>query len=702
MFASIPRGNPLLDRQPHQGDVIPGGSTFKFSEPFPGAGHFDPYTPLLRAYENDDVQVRVLIRAHFVPHSFNLHGLKWLNEATDTDSGYISTQVMSISEHFEMLFRLPPTAAKPSPQANVGDPPAADYLYLASSDIVGLDNGAWGILRAYHGQANGLHPIPTNKAMAAPDDAAGNVQRFLDDLAAKGKVQNYEIYAVALATANPSIGGLVYYDRAGVKLIDPDALTYVLAKDYDPIANTVRSSYVPEPLVLRGNAGDVIQVTLHNRIKVRPGSPLIPRQRAGMHAQLVAYDVTTSDGFNAGNNPDQTADANPSSIGFRWYAGNLTIDDKGGVTGQPVEFGAIGLSPSDPFNQAPHGLFGALVIEPEGATWLADIDSPAQGTVTLKDGTQFREFVLAMQDNVSLQPTSPTSQAFNYKAEPISLRVPPPPNPGDYNSIDIANFLSDMAFASTSDPQTPIFHAPQGLPVRFRIVHPPGGSSYPPIVVHGHNWKWRPLQKGTESRILGEDSPSLWLGCLNATPPNSQFNLLIENAGGSGRATASAPVGIPGDYLYRAFESTQLANGLWGIFRVGQKDKDDLTVQATQHSTGLTVTGRVWKKLNAPDFAKTVTLFSDAGVQLAQAPINVQSGEFTVASNAVAPTGVYSLRSSEGGTARIEVRGPSPAAIRPAPRAEVVVAPRAIDNRVNDAKRFLPQEMPRRTLRRQQ
>ena len=157
-------------------------------------------------------------------------------------------------------------------------------------------------------------------------------------------------------------------------------------------------------------------------------------------------------------------------------------------------------------------------------------------------------------------PTSPTSQAFNYKTEPISLRVPPPPNPGDYNSIDIANFLSDMAFASTSDPQTPIFHAPQGLPVRFRIVHPPGGSSYPPIVVHGHNWKWRPLQKGTESRILGEDSPSLWLGCLNATPPNSQFNLLIENAGGSsGRwRLASAWVGIPGDYLQNTGPSRAL------------------------------------------------------------------------------------------------------------------------------------------------
>ncbi len=88
VFASISRGDPLLDRQPPQGVAISGGSPFKFSAPFVGAGDFDPYTPLLRAYENDDVQVRVLIGAHFLPHAFNLHGLKWLNEATDTNSGY--------------------------------------------------------------------------------------------------------------------------------------------------------------------------------------------------------------------------------------------------------------------------------------------------------------------------------------------------------------------------------------------------------------------------------------------------------------------------------------------------------------------------------------------------------------------------------------------------------------------------------------
>jgi len=696
-FSSIPRGDPSLDRQPAQGVAISPGSTFKFSEPFPGAGSFDPYTPLLRAYENDDVQVRVLIGAHFVPHSFNLHGLKWLNEATDTDSGYVSTQVMSISEHFEMLFRLPPTAPKPSGQANVVDTPAADYLYLASSDTLGLDKGAWGILRAYHGKAEGLHAIPTNEAMKAPDDAAANVQKFLDDLATKGKVQKYEIYAVALATASPSAGGLVYYNRGARKLLDPDALAYVLAKDYDPITDTVLASYIPEPLVLRANAGDVIHVALHNRIRVRPGSPLIPRQRAGMHAQLVSYDVTTSDGFNAGNNSNQTGETDPSSIDYRWYAGDLKIDEKGGVTGQPVEFGAISLVPSDPFDQFQHGLFGALVIEPEDSKWQDDIDSSAQSTITLTDGRQFREFVLAIQDGGSFDPPFAATQAFNYKAEPIALRIVDPAQSSDYNQIDIANVLSDMAFVSTSDPQTPIFHAPQGLPVRFRIVHP-GGTSYTPLVVHGHAWKWRPLRKGTESRVLGDDSPSLWLGCLNATPPNSQFDLLIESAGGRGRASVSAPAGIPGDYLYRAFQSGELANGLWGVFRVGQKDKDDLTVQVTQDSAGLTATGRVWKKLNAPAFATTITLLSEHGVQLAQAPINLQTGEFKLTANGVPPTGVYSLQSSEGGIARIEVRSPLPLA---APRAHLAVAPMARDNRVDDARRFLPQNMPHLTPRRQ-
>ena len=69
----------------------------------------DPFTPLLRAYENDRIQVRTLVGAHLFPHFFNIHGVKWLFEPSAVNSGWRSTQVMSLSEHFEMNFTLPTT-----------------------------------------------------------------------------------------------------------------------------------------------------------------------------------------------------------------------------------------------------------------------------------------------------------------------------------------------------------------------------------------------------------------------------------------------------------------------------------------------------------------------------------------------------------------------------------------------------------------
>ncbi len=343
-FSSIQRNFPLLNTQGNPQQPIAPGSSFKFSDAYAGAQPFDPYTPLLRAYENDDVQVRVLIGAHFLPHSFNLHGLKWLTEAGNTDSGYVSTQVMSISEHFEMLFRLPPTSAT---QLVPTTPPAADYLYLASSDARGLEKGNWGILRAYQGKADSLAPTPTNPKMAAPAGAVANIQKFYASLVAAGKVKTFDVYAVSPASVkNGNALGLVYYNRGSNILNDPAALVYVTSDMYDPVNNQFKPSYIPEPLVLRANAGDLIQVKLTNMIPIPPGQAIGPR--AGLHAQLVSYDVTTSDGFNGGNNAFQTADTPGASRNYVWYAGNIKVNDNGDVTGEPVEFGSISLTPSDP------------------------------------------------------------------------------------------------------------------------------------------------------------------------------------------------------------------------------------------------------------------------------------------------------------------------------------------------------------------
>ena len=70
----------------------------------------DPFTPLLRAYENDQVQIRILVGAQEETHNLTINGHKWLHQpGTPQDplavnnSGYRNSQVAGISEHFEFL-----------------------------------------------------------------------------------------------------------------------------------------------------------------------------------------------------------------------------------------------------------------------------------------------------------------------------------------------------------------------------------------------------------------------------------------------------------------------------------------------------------------------------------------------------------------------------------------------------------------------
>src|SRR5204863_7592981 len=102
-FVSMTRCDPALNTQPAANTAIAPGSPFKFSAPFPGAQPNDPYTPLMRAYEGENIQNRNLVGAHMFPHSFTVHGLKWLFEPAFKNSGYRSTQGMGISEHYEYI-----------------------------------------------------------------------------------------------------------------------------------------------------------------------------------------------------------------------------------------------------------------------------------------------------------------------------------------------------------------------------------------------------------------------------------------------------------------------------------------------------------------------------------------------------------------------------------------------------------------------
>ena len=185
VFRSMPRHDADLNCQPLPGNPITTpctaatGDAFIFpKEPLvpPGPNgvlEWDPYTPLLRAYTNDQVQVRTLVGAHEQSHVFTLHGMKWLFEPSYSNSGYRSAQGMGLSEHFEMLMTLPPAAVAHTKQefsflTEDLPTPFADYFYAPSADVFGLVNGIWGILRAYEspigtpGTPEYLAPLPNN------------------------------------------------------------------------------------------------------------------------------------------------------------------------------------------------------------------------------------------------------------------------------------------------------------------------------------------------------------------------------------------------------------------------------------------------------------------------------------------------------------------------------------------------------------
>ena len=429
--------------------------------------------------------------------------MNWLVEPSYLNSGYRNNQTMSISEHFEMNFIVPP-----NPAAGAVSP--SDYLYLASGDTDGVANGLWGLLRSYRGPTDKLHPLPGNLPTDNPRHRQEVAALFRNEGPVNRPVRKYDVTAVVardVLRGPDAAHGLVFNAQPGSAVFDADALVYVRSDDLDA-SGKLRPGLTLEPLVLRANAGDLIQVTLRNRFQVkgadgnlvkpfadrRPmqGPPLAfgpgaspdlqgaTSTSVGLHPQLVAADITSSNGFNAGGNPVQTVPPGGATT-YTWFAGELGLGDQGSLEPFPVEFGALNLAPADPTLQHPHGLLGVLVIEPEGSKWSADDRTVATITPARppngsdKVPPPFREFVVVTQDqaDAKLAPDTNTSiMAVNYKSEPMAGRITPAAN-GSFDVVNIAPAASDSIApflaagqlgATGADPQTPIYTARPGCP----------------------------------------------------------------------------------------------------------------------------------------------------------------------------------------------------------------------------------------------
>jgi hypothetical protein len=561
----------------------------------------DPFTPLLRAYADDRVQIRILVGAHEEGHNFSVNGVKWLFEPSEPNSGFRNSQMMGISEHFEFVVpRLP--------GHSVGS--FADYLYRPGTAVDDQWNGLWGIMRAYSQSQPDLQKLPNNEAGFSP--AITNVGDW-DGVCPKTTLpgRNFDITAKLARDILPQ-GTLVYNKRTeqGGALHDPTAIMYVHTNDLN--ASGMLKAGVPvEPLILRAKAGECINLTLRNGLPdASPPDlngfntmPMIvdnfnandvePSKRVGLHPQLVFYDVTRSDGMSVGFNPVQTVNPGAART-YQWYAGEMQISSTGIGTGVPIEFGATNLIPSDPIKHSNKAAIGALIIEPATASWTTDPGTRAEATVTYTTPNNttatFREFVLLFQNDINLRrgtvvndctpspcvaangqavpniaeaedPEDSGQKALNYRTEPLWKRMGfEPDTPLDQTRNEVfTNALHNSQVGG--DPVTPVFTAEAGQPVRIRVLQPGGHARNSAFLLHGHIWEEEPYE--ANSTRLGSNPLSEWKGTQGGHGPSNHFDVLLKNgAGGIFRVT--------GDYLFRDHGSFGFDGGMWGIFRVQQ------------------------------------------------------------------------------------------------------------------------------------
>ena len=570
-FTPLLRADGRLNLAP---EYWPYNTRMKIQTANQGALTGDPFTPLMQVYEGDKVSLRVQVGAHEEGHNFSMNGIRWLQSKSGY-SGFRNSQMAGISEYF--IFEVPASAPVK------GGLPFEDYMYQTGSSVDARWNGSWGLMRAYAEANPDLKPLPTNPNGKVPKNP--EKREFSGVCPRSAPLRKYDVWAVRAADVLPT--GAIEYNPSGLN--DPTGLMYVLKSDIVKKTGLLKANRRVEPLILRAAAGECINVTLTNKFVAAPldldgfnlmpmivnefnGNDIVPSSEVGLHAQLVEYDMSKSDGMNVGFNPVQTVP--PGGIAkYKWYAGKVDVDvSTGHRTPVPTEFGAVNLSSSDPIEGSSKGLIGALVIEPAGSTWPADGEqdenyqfSRAAVTVTSPAGT-FRDFVVIIQDDVNMrfangdpvpivaaEEDSEDSgmKGINYRTEPIwqKLGIGPTADAAITRKVDFTD-----AFAG--DPATPIFTAYAGEQVRFRVLKPGGHNRNHVFTLHGHLWARHPFNNGS-TEIDPLNTKTFWHGEQMGHGPTGHINVVPLRG-----------AGMAGDYFYGDQSPVHVYNGIWGIFRV--------------------------------------------------------------------------------------------------------------------------------------
>jgi hypothetical protein len=511
----------------------------------------DPYTPRFDTLVTDPIWFRVVQGSHEEQHSFQIHGMRWRRFRDNPASPLRNQQSTGISEAFtfkqEERYR------------------AGDYMYkLSGADDLWL--GCWGVVRAFNYDDAERPAALTNRVPLGTDVMSSAVRTF--HITAERR-------------------RLVYRDP---ELVDPFGLIYRLTRIVGPDGRDipVRQQQTPgreEPLILRCRRNEMVTIVLTNGIpadadmRPEPFAPSVPveefdgqyrpvrpvSRHVSMHADLVRYDPTNSDGATVGRNPRQSA-APGQTVTYYWVPHPADLPE----SGEPI--GPVLLQDMADFrNHRHHGLIGALIVEPADARPLyvpegKNTGDPVLASDTVDDArpgeawdgpratviatvngrqTKFEEAVLLLQDGlrhfirgnltlpVSDEPPTPGEdgvdhedqgqKGFNYRSEPIERYLDNP------------------------NPATPVFRVPENSSVRLHLVGAGDKPRQHSFTVHGVAWPEHRYMPKISPRVASESAIS------NGTARTFEFN-----------------VGAPADYAYRSgVLKWAVPQGLWGLFRVG-------------------------------------------------------------------------------------------------------------------------------------
>jgi manganese oxidase len=322
-----------------------------------------------------------------------------------------------------------------------------------------------------------------------------------------------------------------------------------------------------EPLFFRCQHGEVLELTLENRLgplktdKFDLGlPPTNPKQghelirpllgknnflgECGLHVHLVKFDPICADGASTGWNY-MSAPSMGKKMVYRWWADE--------------EFGTIFFHDHLFANtRQRRGLFGALLVEPFGATfhdpWTDQpIFSGQQAVIKLPDGQQFREFCIGIGDwiaaydryGIALEPPKHLGghddngiMVVNYRSSPLKER-------GEDSSLW---FSSQKGFGAKGEPDTTIFQTHAGDPVWLRLIQ---GSHEEQHSFQIHGLRWNRLRQDRNSPWRNQQT----IGISEA------FTFKLDGPA------------LQGDYLWKLAGVDDSWLGCWGLIRAHDPEK---------------------------------------------------------------------------------------------------------------------------------